>query len=264
MVSKGLMIAVVLAALPLSASACILNIGGPGAISTDETYGSQGLLSGGETATAIFELTLSGNILTLTVTNTSPAVLGTDAPLVPDAPVISDMFFSVPSVVTGMTFLTAGGVAAASSGWDFVFSPDSAPSSGFGFLKNVFDVGIEGGPGPGSPDPVIASIYDPNIFDGPGDPLASPVDFTFALTFAGGVMPVGFSDEWFCDMTILGNPDYVAAAKFTSGANGGSATVTDPPPVIIPEPTTLALFATGLLAMGYRRSRINKGQAIRK
>jgi hypothetical protein len=260
MFSKGLVMAavVVLAVLPLSASACIIPIGGPGAISTDDTYGSQGLLSGGETATATFELTLSGNTLTLTVTNTSPAVLGAEAPVVPDAPVISDMFFSVPSAVTGMTFLTGGGVAAASSGWDFVFSPDNAPSSGFGFLQKVFDAGLEGGPGPGSPDPVIASIYDPNIFDGPGDPLASPVDFTFALSFLNDTMPAGFSDEWFCDVTILGDPDHVAAAKFMSGANGGSATVTDPPPIVIPEPTTIALFATGLLAIGFRRSRSNK------
>lgn len=239
-----------------SASACTVYIGGPGAISTDSVYGDMGLLSGGETATAIYELSLSGNVLTLTVTNTSPAVLGIDAPLVPDAPVISDMFFQVPSAVTAMTYLTGGGVAAEDSGWDFVFSPGNTPYTGFGFLQKVFDVYMDGGPGPGSPDPVISSIYDPDIFDGPGNPLASPVDFTFSLTFLGGSAPAGFSADWFCDGTILGNPEYIAAAKFMSGANGGSATVTnDDPPPPVPEPAALVSLCAGLLILGGHRLR---------
>lgn len=249
-------LAVVTAMAVASASACTVYIGGPGAISTDSVYGDQGLLSGGETATATFELSLSGNILTLTVTNTSPAVLGTDAPVIPDAPVISDMFFQVPSAVTGMTYLTGGGVAAASSGWDFMFSPNNTPSTGFGFLKKVFDVGLNGGPGPGSPDPVIASINDPNIFDGPGDPLASPVDFTFSLAYFGGTAPAGFSADWFCDPTILGDPEYLGAAKFMSGANGGSATVTDgDPPPSVPEPAAIMSLCTGLAVLGGLRLR---------
>jgi hypothetical protein len=248
-------LAVIAAMAVASASACTVYIGGPGAISTDDVYGDEGLLSGGETATAIFDLSLSGSTLTLTVTNTSPAVLGTEAPVIPDAPVISDMFFQVPSAVTGMTYLTGGGVAAAISGWDFVYSPNNTPSSGFGFLQKVFDAGLNGGPGPGSPDPVISSIYDPNIFDGPGNPLASPVDFTFSLAFPGGSEPAGFSTDWFCDLTILGDPVYLAAAKFMSGANGGSATVTDPPPVTVPEPAAIVSLCAGLLVLGGHRLR---------
>jgi hypothetical protein len=245
--------------LPLMALGSVINIGGTGAISTDSVYGSQGLLSGGETATATFDFTVSGSTLTLTVTNTSPSVPGTEVPT-GDAPVISDMFFHVPSDVIGMQFLTGAGVAAASSGWDFIFNPDHTPSTGFGFLKKVFDAGLEGGPGPGSPDPVIASINDPNIFDGPGDPLASPVDFVFTLLFLGGQAPAGFSGDWFTDPGILGDPVYLAAAKFMSGANGGSATVTDGVDGgghQAPEPAALVLVFTGLLAAIAGRRRLS-------
>ncbi len=183
----------VLILLSMSASATIY-IGGSGAISTDDVFGPLGLLSGGETATATLDFSVTGSTLTLTVTNTSPSVPGTEVPT-GDAPVIKDIFFNSPSVIDAMTLLTAGGVSAASSGWDFTFDPDSLPSSGHGFLKGLFDDALEGGPGPGSPDPVIASIYDPNIFDGPGDPTASPVDFVFALSFQGDIIPAGFSGD---------------------------------------------------------------------
>jgi hypothetical protein len=252
------MVVAIVFAAPLAAPDCILNIGGTGAISTDAVYGDEGLLSGGETATATFEFTVSGTTLTLTVTNTSPAVLGTDAPVTADAPVISDMFFHVPSVIDAMTFVSGAGVDAASSGWEFIFDPDNTPDTGFGFLKKVFDAGMEGGPGPGTPDPVIASIEDPDITDGPGDPLASPVDFVFTLSFLDGEIPAGFSGDWFCDYEGLGSPDYMAAAKFMSGANGGSATVTDGsghgPGPVVPEPTTVVLLVTGIVGLfGYGR-----------
>jgi hypothetical protein len=261
MFSKRILGAVWLALiiLPLTAAASVIDIGGTGAVSTDSVYGSQGLLSGGETATATFEFTVSGSTLTLTVTNTSPSIPGTEVPT-GDAPVISDMFFHVPSAVEDMVFLTGAGVAAASSGWDFIFDPDNAPENGFGFLKKVFDAGLEGGPGPGSPDPVIASLNDPDLTDGPGDPkLASPVDFVFTLLFSGGDAPAGFSGDWFTDPDILGDPVYMAAAKFMSGANGGSATVTDgvdgggnqvPAPASI-----MSLFAGLALLGGYKLRR---------
>lgn len=238
------------------ANAALIEIGGEGAISTsDSPYGELGLLDGGEVATATFGFVvnpvLGGMELVLTVTNTSPAVLGTDAPIVPDAPVISDIFFSIPSQIVGITLETAGGVAAGASGWDFAYDPDATPSSGFGFLKSVFDVGMEGGPDPVGLDPVIASINDPDIYDGPGDPLPSPVDFVFSLMFAGGVVPTGFSADWFCDNAILGYPDYIAAAKFMSGANGGSGTVTN----VVPEPATVLLLLTGVSALGAVRYR---------
>ena|GEM_PF-5105301 len=259
MFAKGKVLIVAFTVLVISAAApaSVVNIGGAGAISTDGTYGSLGLLSGGETATATFEFSLSGSTLTLTVTNTSPCVPGTEVPT-GDAPVISDMFFSVPSVVTGMNFLTGAGVDAALSGWDFVFDPNYAPATGFGFLKKVFDVGLDGGPGPGSPDPVISSMYDPNIYDGPGDPLASPVDFVFTLNFLGGSPPVGFSADWFCDYGQLGNPSYLAAAKFMSGANGGSATVTNGDGHNIPEPSALVLLLVGIFTAAVSRRAVKR------
>lgn len=246
-----LSLTVILAVLPCAASASVVQIGGVGAISTDGVYGSQGLLSGGETALALFDFSISGTTLSLTVTNISPAVLGTDAPLVPDAPVMSDMFFLTPSVITGMQFLTANGGPATGSGWIFTYDPNDTPSHGFGFLKKVFDGGLQGGPGtPTDPDPVIESVYDPDITDGPGNPkLASPVVFTFALSFFNNEIPSGFGGNWFTDRTILGDPEYLAAAKFMSGANGGSATVTDGVQPI-PEPASVALALVGLLTAG--------------
>ena len=255
---KMLQVVLILLAASVPASGTILEIGGEGAISTSPSpYGEMGLLDMGEVATATFGYvivpTATGATLTLTVTNTSPAVLGIEAPVIPDAPVISDIFFSVPQVISGVTFISAGGTAAASSGWEFTYDPDGAPSSGFGFLKSVFDVGLEGGPDPVGLDPVIASIYDPDIYDGPGDPLASPVDFVFELTFVGGVLPPGFTSDWFIDNVVLGYPDYIGAAKFMSGADGGSGTVTN----VVPEPATIVCVLGGILgAAALRRKRM--------
>lgn len=243
----------------------VLDIGGVGAISTnDPPYGELGLLDGGEVATATFEYavvyTASGADLILTVTNTSPAVTGTDSPLIPDAPVICDIFFSVPTAVDMVEYVSSGGVDAALTGWDFSYSPDGEPSSGFGFLKSVFDTGLDGGPGGDVPNPVISSIYDPLMSDNPGDPIPSPLEFVFALTFEGGVVPVGFDDTWFADPAMLGYPDFTAAAKFISGANDGSGTVTN----VIPEPASVVFLLTGMMAAvaaRYRggRSRCKRG-----
>ena len=253
MVKSRLILAAFLCALLAGgAFGSVVYIGGTGAISTSPNpNGPLGLLDGGETATAelAYALDLGGatKMLTLTVTNTSPAVLGTQALLVPDAPVISDIFFSVPtSAITGMSLFTANGLPAVQSGWDFFFVTNGVPDTGFGFLKKVFDAGLEGGPGPGSPDPVIASEFDPNIFDGPGDPLASPVDFIFSLTLADP-LPAGFNADWFADSDQLGSPEYIAAAKFMSGANGGSGTVTDIDSYqLVPEPAGLVSLLSGL------------------
>jgi len=264
MVQLRLILAAFLCALLAGgAFGSVVNIGGTGAISTSPNpNGPLGLLDGGETATAelAYSLDLGGatKMLTLTVTNTSPAVLGTQALLVPDAPVISDIFFSVPmSAITGMTLLTADGVPEASAGWDFFFVANGVPDTGFGFLMKVFDAGLEGGPGPGSPDPVIASINDPNINDGPGDPLASPVDFVFSLTLVDP-LPISFSADWFEDSDKLGSPDYIAAAKFMSGANGGSGTVTDGDGNhSVPEPATVLLVISGLGVVALAKSRLH-------
>ena len=258
MVTKGMFIllALVLVVLPLSAQASGIAIGGPGAVSTAAApWGPLGLLGGGDIGTATFEFQLSGSVLTLTVTNTSPAVTGTSSPIVPDAPVMSNMFFSVPSAVTDMSFVSAGGIAGNLTGWDFIFDPDNTPSTGFGFLKKIFDVGLEGGPGQGSPDPVIGSIFDPSLADEPGDPVTSPIDFVFNLTFGGGI-PAGFSADWFVDNTILGDPTYIAAADFMAAANGGSATVTNGH--LVPEPATLVLLATGAIAAGFGKYKNRK------
>ncbi len=250
-----LLAAVVLVAVSLPASGAIKYIGGVGSVSTsDAPYGELGLLSAGEVATATFgfvvEPTAAGATLIVTVTNTSPAVTGIESPDIPDAPVITDIMFSVPQEVASISFVSAAGVSADLSGWGFGFEHDGQPSSGFGFLREVFDVHISGGPGPGSPNPVIASIYDPDIFDGPGDPLGSPVDFVFDLTFVDGVFPLGFTGDWFCDSAILGNPDYIAAARFISGADGGSGTVT-----VVPEPASLVALVLGMAGAAAARRR---------
>ncbi len=251
---RTLALACALVLLATAASASSVLMGGPGAISTnDEPYGSQGLLDRGEVATAILDFavaeTAGGAELTLMVTNTSPAVLGIDSPLEPDAPVIADIYFSMPSVINTAVLVSAAGQPAAGSGWDFTFAPDAAPSSGLGFLTSVFDGALDGGPGPGSPDPVIASIYDPNIFDGPGQPWASPFEFIFGLSFEGGAVPVGFDGGWFCDAVILGQPEYIAAAKFISGADGGSGTVTTGNGIPAPGAFVLGMLGVGLLGV---------------
>lgn len=246
------LVALFLLAAAVPAAGSSVQIGGPGAVSTsDEPYGSLGLLDQGEVATAIVCFvvtpTVGGAELTMTVVNTSPAVLGTESPLVPDAPVLVDILFSMPSVVETVELTIAGGQPASISGWEFTFDPDQAPSTGYGFLKSTFDGFVDGGPGSGSPDPVIASVFDPDMTDEPGTPYPSPQDFVFALTFEGGTYPSGFSGDWFCDPVILGSPDYVAAAKFISAADGGSGTVTT---TTIPAPGALALGMVGMGLVG--------------
>jgi hypothetical protein len=249
-------------AVAATGTASVIGIGGAGAISTDDTYGSLGLLSGGETATATLAFVVtcdtSTATLNLTVTNTSPAVLGTDALTVPDAPVISDIFFSVPTVIAGMSLTGVDDASPTGTGWVFTYLQNSEPDTGFGFLKSQFDDWLDGGP-PNDPAPVIASENDPDITDGPGVPMASPVKFTFLLTFSGGTVPAGFCATDFFDEDALGNPKYLAAAKFMSGANGGSATVTglevsDPPPTV-PLPPAVVLGALGLACAWASRRR---------
>jgi len=252
-----LMAALGIVMLPFAAAGSIVDIGGTGAISTSSPpNGPLGLLGGGEVATAelVYSISTSGGVttLTLTVTNTSPAVFGTDAVSVADAPVISDIMFSVPTDVTGMTLTTVDGVSASTTGWDFAYDPDAEPSHGYGFLKNNFDAFVDGGP-PGNPAPVIASIHDPDINDGPGDPVASPVMFVFTLAFTGGSAPIGFSADWFVEGNRLGDPTYIAAADFKSGANGGSGTVTGtgrPLFPTVPAPTALLSVFSGLALLG--------------
>ncbi len=243
--------------LSIAATGSVIDIGGAGAVSTsDPPYGPLGLLSEGEVGTAVLQYTLSdgGVTLTLTVTNTSPAVTGTESPTTPDAPVISAVMFSVPTVITGMTLDTVDGEAASGTGWDFTFDPNAVPSTGFGFLKNNFDAFVDGGPGGGpGPSPVIASVNDPDITDGPGDPIASPVDFVFTLTFGGG-FPSGFDADWFIDPSKLGDPTWLAAADFMSGANGGSGPVTNgtlrPGGETVPAPAALMSLMSGLAILG--------------
>ena len=242
---------VLLFVMAAGATASSVHIGGIGAISTsDEPYGSLGLLDGGETATAILDFAVSGSngdvFLTLTVTNTSPALLGTESPLIPDAPVIADIFFGIPGQVDMMSLLTVDGESASTAGWAFIFDPDAAPSSGYGFLKSTFDGALDGGPGAGDPDPVIGSIFDPDLGDEPGVPNASPVAFLMMVTLER-TLPSGFNADWFCDPASLGYPDYIAAAKFMSGANGGSGTVTDG--VTVPLPGGAVLGAAGLCGL---------------
>jgi len=252
-----LMAALGILMLPLAAAGSVVDIGGTGAISTSAPpNGPLGLLSGAEVATAelAYTISTSGGVttLTLTVTNTSPAVLGTDAVTIADAPVIRDIMFSAPTDVTGMTLDTVNGVSASMTGWDFTFDPDAVPAHGFGFLMDNFDAFADGGP-PHSPAPVIASIYDPDITDGPGDPVASPVMFVFTLAFAGGSAPAGFDADWFTEGNRLGDPTYIAAADFMSGANGGSGTVTGtrrPPFPTVPAPTALLSLFSGLTLLG--------------
>jgi hypothetical protein len=158
--------------------------------------------------------------------------------------------FQAPCVVSNMTLLTVNGNSAGGTGWLFSFDRNDEPSSGFGFLKGQFDAFVDGGP-PQKPSPVIASIFDPFIADGPGKPTyPSPVTFVFKLSFVGCSAPQGLTADWFVNKQTLGCPTYVAAAKFMSGANGGSGTVTsidDVPPV--PAPASLLLALVGLLGL---------------
>lgn len=259
-VACGLIAALIVLGISFSAAGSVVYIGGEGSTSTEYPEGPVGLLSGGETATAEVEYTVTctvtGGVLTVAVTNTSPAIFGTDAVDVADAPVISDIMFRVPDCITGISLQAVNGVAATGSGWDFSFNLGNEPESGFGFLRGEFDAFVDGGP-PGDPAPVIGSIYDPDFTDGPGNPtLLSPTEFAFALTFSDDCVPDGFSDTWFCDREGLGSPSWLSAAKFMSGANGGSATVTDPPNApTVPAPAALVSLVGGLVPLGGSRLR---------
>lgn len=255
---KGIVaILALMVVLPLAADASVINIGGAGSVSTtDGAYGRQGLLSNGEVGTATLSFAITGvdhDILSLTVTNTSPAAFGNESGSIADAPVISDIYFNIPPQISGMQLLSVGGSPTAQSGWDFGYAPGGEPSKGGGFLKKGFDVALLGGPGPGSPDPVISSIYDPNPGDGPGDPVGTSTTFQFRLTFDGGHAPAGFVDAWFSNLSMLGDPKYLAAVKFQSGADGGSGLVTDNGAggtPIIPEPIEVVSLVWGLSLLG--------------
>jgi len=243
-------------AIPIAAFGSQICIGGCGSCSTDYPDGPEGLLSGGETATATLEYALVDEDgvtkLILTITNTSPACCGTESPDIEDAPVISDVMFCAPGCISSIALDTVQGEAAADTGWEFEYDPNALPSSGFGFLKGNFDAFVEGGP-PGNPAPVIGSIYDPCITDGPGKPtLASPVEFVFTVEFCDGITPAGFCSDWFVNKVNLGSPEYVAAAHFMSGANGGSSTVTSLLVPVVPEPASILLVLCGMAGVAFK------------
>lgn len=250
-----------------------LYIGGPGTDSyVGRTASGEGFLSRGEVATATFgfvvDPTLTGATLTLTVTNTSPAVVAETDYLVTwvptggpgsfstaDAPVLTNIFFSMPDSVAGVTLESVNGQTPTDAHWKAFFGQDGTPGSGYGFLNNDFDVCVSGNPSNSSVTPVIASIYDPNIADEPGSPISGPVDFVFSLTFENGVTPAGLNANWFRDYSILGAPDYIAAAKFTDGAFTGRGTVTN----VVPEPATIVMLLTSMSALGFARLRKRVG-----
>ncbi len=235
------------------ADASTIHIGGAGCISTsDEPYGSQALLDGGEVATATLDFNVtegSGSVfLAMTVTNTSPAVLGSESPDVPVAPVIVDVFFSVPSVVGMMSLLEVNGEDASATGWEFVFDPENVPARNYGFIRSTLDGGIYGAGNPSDGRSVISSIEEPDREHNSWVVYASPVDFVMSLSFDNGV-PDGFSGSWFTSRSLFEDRSYLAAAKFISGADGGSGTVTS----VVPLPGGALLGAVGLCAMALRR-----------
>jgi hypothetical protein len=183
---------------------------------------------------ATLDFQVSGNTLTLSVTN------NTDANVSGNTFDISEVFFNASTDITSLTLTSplaagdAGGVPTAPSGWDF-------------FTNSMAD-------GFGNFDYAVKLFGDVNLNDNRVDPGETEV-LQFTLSCLGGAV---------CDMNDFVEPNasgYLAAAKFVNGPlvenSDGSF---DPDSAFgttaIPVPAALWLFGSGLVglvAAGRRR-----------
>ena len=171
--------------------------------------------------------TVSGNTLTLDVTNKPPD------PLVnpPESFKINTLHLNASDNVTGMTLVSPA------VGWTLGFGQDAYLVGGLG----RFDIELKDGVGQ-SP----SQIY-------PGQTL------TFVLNFTGvGVTEADFTTEHSAPQGS--QPNVYACAKFISTGSAGSAEgAAGNPGTPLPEPATIAFFSVGVGAvLAGRRARMRR------
>ena len=172
---------------------------------------------------ALFDFSVSGSTLTLTVTNLTPEVVGVDPELK-----INQLYFNTSANVAALTLDSAIHSAEGSviNKWPLTFDEDNIQVNGFG----LYDVSLIDGQG-NQPDVI-----------GPGE------DIVFTMTVNNGIGSFLDSDFIQLSLQVDGHIITVAAAKFYNGLPEMSAYGAS-----VPEPTTICMLVLGGLLLRRRK-----------
>ncbi len=207
-----------LAGSALSAQDSVIVIGGANSFGSNGSS-NPGTLDDGITeasARFVFHLDTLASQLTLTVENTSEVLAG-----IPN-PVLTDIFFNVPTAITGMSIASQAGSGGATLAFELNFdedlSSDPNPNGANGF--GAYNVKLCT-PGSG----VQGAIANPDA-DTWGTPPGSLVigPATFVLDLTGDLTGLtAFSFTSLLSVNPPGSHAFVGAAKFQSGGVAGSS-----------------------------------------
>ncbi len=215
--SKLVVGAFALAGSHLAAQDSVIVIGGAGSFGSNGSS-NPGTLSDGFTfasARLVFDWDGMTSQLTLTVENNSPVFGG-----VPN-PVLTDVFFNVPSGVTGLSLASQSGSGGATPSWTLSFDDDLGtnpnPNGADGF--GAYNVMISTGGG------VQGGISNPNA-DTLGVPAGTNVEgpATFVFNATGnlaGLTAFDFNSR--LSQNPPGSQSFVGTAKFQSGGYAGAS-----------------------------------------